>query len=152
MLSQHITNLFDWLISRGVDKNTLIMIFAAFGISVLMLVLGLLLALVKYLRKKKADKPAKPKKPKAPKNSKKTDESTSFKGPDPRFAIFKKREKKKARTEQAPQLAADQNVQALTDIERDMLALKELFDAGHIDASVYVEETRKLYDKAQQYI
>ena len=102
MLSQHITNLFDWLISRGVDKNTLIMIFAAFGISVLMLVLGLLLALVKYLRKKKADKPAKPKKPKASKNSTKTDESASVKGPEPRFAIFKKREKKKARTEQAP--------------------------------------------------
>ena len=148
MISQQISIFFDWLVKKGVREDTLIIILVAGGISLLLLIMGLILALIKFLRKKKAKKSAKPQKEKSPKKPK----VGQVKGPDPRFAIFKKRDNKKAQKEPAQKPVKDRNVEALTEIERDMLALKELFDAGHIDASIYVEETRKLYDKAQQYI
>jgi len=153
MISQQISIFFDWLVSKGVREDTLIIILVAGGISLLLLVLGLLLALFKFLRKnaKKSKKPAKSTESKKTKNTQ-ISEATSVKGPDPRFAIFKKRKNKKAKQVSAEAPVLDQNVAVLTEIERDMLALKELFDAGHIDAKVYVEETRKLYDKAQQLI
>jgi len=153
MISQQISIFFDWLVSKGVREDTLIIILVAGGISLLLLVLGLLLALFKFLRKnaKKSKKPAKSTESKKTKNTQMS-EATSVKGPDPRFAIFKKRKNKKAKQVSAEAPVLDQNVAVLTEIERDMLALKELFDAGHIDAKVYVEETRKLYDKAQQLI
>ena len=153
MISQQISIFFDWLVSKGVREDTLIIIMVAGGISLLLLVLGLLLALFKFLRKnaKKSKKPAKSTESKKTKNTQMS-EATSVKGPDPRFAIFKKRKNKKAKQVSAEAPVLDQNVAVLTEIERDMLALKELFDAGHIDAKVYVEETRKLYDKAQQLI
>lgn len=153
MISQQISIFFDWLVLKGVREDTLIIILFAGGVSLLLLFLGLLLALIKFLRKnaKKSKKPAKStesKKTKGPQAS----EVTSVKGPDPRFAIFKKRKNKKAQNVSTETPVLDPNVAILTEIERDMLALKELFDAGHIDASIYVEETRKLYDKAQQLI
>ncbi|XDZ66751.1 hypothetical protein AB8880_04985 [Alphaproteobacteria bacterium LSUCC0684] len=37
----------------------------------------------------------------------------------------------------------------LAQIERDMITLRELHDAGRIDASVFLEETRDLYQKAK---
>lgn len=153
IISQQISIFFDWLVSKGVREDTLIIILVAGGISLLLLVLGLLLALFKFLRKnaKKSKKPAKSTESKKTKNTQMS-EATSVKGPDPRFAIFKKRKNKKAKQVSAEAPVLDQNVAVLTEIERDMLALKELFDAGHIDAKVYVEETRKLYDKAQQLI
>ena len=153
IISQQISIFFDWLVSKGVREDTLIIILVAGGISLLLLVLGLLLALFKFLRKnaKKSKKPAKSTESKKTKNTQMY-EATSVKGPDPRFAIFKKRKNKKAKQVSAEAPVLDQNVAVLTEIERDMLALKELFDAGHIDAKVYVEETRKLYDKAQQLI
>ena len=153
MISKQISIFFDWLVSKGVREDTLIIILVAGGISLLLLVLGLLLALFKFLRKnaKKSKKPAKSTESKKTKNTQMS-EATSVKGPDPRFAIFKKRKNKKAKQVSAEAPVLDQNVAVLTEIERDMLALKELFDAGHIDAKVYVEETRKLYDKAQQLI
>ena len=154
MISQQISIFFDWLVLKGVREDTLIIILVAGGVSVLLLFLGLLLALIKFLRKNKAAKPKKPAKSKETKKTKgtQTSDATSVKGPDPRFAIFKKRKNKKAEKVSAEAPVLDQNVAVLTEIERDMLALKELFDAGHIDAKVYVEETRKLYDKAQQLI
>ena len=153
IISQQISIFFDWLVSKGVREDTLIIILVAGGISLLLLVLGLLLALFKFLRKnaKKSKKPAKSTESKKTKKTQMS-EATSVKGPDPRFAIFKKRKNKKAKQVSAEAPVLDQNVAVLTEIERDMLALKELFDAGHIDAKVYVEETRKLYDKAQQLI
>ena len=153
MISQQISIFFDWLVLKGVREDTLIIILVAGGVSVLLLFLGLLLALIKFLRKN-AEKPKKPAKSKETKKTKgpQTSDATSVKGPDPRFAIFKKRKNKKAEKVSAEAPVLDQNVAILTEIERDMLALKELFDAGHIDAKVYVEETRKLYDKAQQLI
>ena len=153
IISQQISIFFDWLVSKGVREDTLIIILVAGGISLLLLVLGLLLALFKFLRKnaKKSKKPTKSTESKKTKNTQMS-EATSVKGPDPRFAIFKKRKNKKAKQVPAEAPVLDQNVAVLTEIERDMLALKELFDAGHIDAKVYVEETRKLYDKAQQLI
>ena len=150
IISQQISIFFDWLVSKGVREDTLIIILVAGGISLLLLVLGLLLALFKFLRKN-AKKRAKSTESKKTKNTQMS-EATSVKGPDPRFAIFKKRKNKKAKQVSAEAPVLDQNVAVLTEIERDMLALKELFDAGHIDAKVYVEETRKLYDKAQQLI
>ena len=154
MISQQISIFFDWLVLKGVREDTLIIILVAGGISLLLLVLGLLLALIKFLRKNKTEKPKKPDQSKATKKAKTSPKSepTSVKGPDPRFAIFKKRKNKKAPKVSPETPVLDQNVAVLTEIERDMLALKELFDAGHIDAKVYVEETRKLYDKAQQLI
>ena len=153
MISQQISIFFDWLVLKGVREDTLIIILVAGGISLLLLVLGLLLALIKFLRKN-AEKPKKRAKSKETKKTKgpQTSDATSVKDPDPRFAIFKKRKNKKAEKVSAEAPVLDQNVAILTEIERDMLALKELFDAGHIDAKVYVEETRKLYDKAQQLI
>ena len=151
MISQQISILFDWLVFKGVNEDSLAIILTAGGISILLLILGLLLALIKFLRKNKAEKPAKEKKSKKAKDPK-SPQSASVKGPVPRFAIFKKRNNKKAKQASAETPIADPNVESLTEIERDMLALKELFDAGHIDAKVYVEETRKLYDKAQQLI
>jgi hypothetical protein len=43
----------------------------------------------------------------------------------------------------------DQSVPTLLDIEQDMLALKNLHDAGKISTDIYVDETRKLYRQAQ---
>ncbi len=154
MISQQISIFFDWLVLKGVNEDSLVIIMTAGGISLLLLILGLLLALIKFLRKNKAEKPNKPAKSKESKKTKgpQASDATSVKGPDPRFAIFKKRKNKEAQKVSAETPVVDQNVAVLTEIERDMLALKELFDAGHIDAKVYVEETRKLYDKAQQLI
>ncbi len=39
----------------------------------------------------------------------------------------------------------------LSSIETEMLALKELYSSGHINADVYVAETRILYEKAQTF-
>ena len=154
MISQQISIFFDWLVLKGVREDTLIIILVAGGISILLLILGLLMALIKFLRKSKGKKPKKPAQPKDSKKTKGTQksETTRVKGPDPRFSIFKKRKNKKTQEGLAQTPVTDPNVAVLTEIERDMLALKELFDAGHIDARVYVEETRKLYDKAQQLI
>lgn len=41
------------------------------------------------------------------------------------------------------------NVKRLESIEQEMLALRELFQSGQIDRSVYVLETRSLYDEAK---
>lgn len=68
------------------------------------------------------------------------------------FAIFKKKAKA-ARPKPAQQQSADpmlgQVVGQLAEIERDMLALKELYESGHIKVDVYVSESRTLYEKAK---
>ena len=149
-ISQQVTFFFDWLLQKGVREDTLIIILIAGGVSVLLLVLGIMLAAFKYYRNRAASKPARVKKTKKAAPS----AADQVKGPDPRFAIFKKRRKKEQPAATAPIVdnASTEQVKTLTDIERDMLALKELFESGHIDAEVYVEETRKLYETAQQYI
>jgi len=43
----------------------------------------------------------------------------------------------------------EDNQRKLSEIEREMIALRELYDAGRIDASVYLDETRDLYNKAK---
>ena len=45
--------------------------------------------------------------------------------------------------------AKDQSIVTLLDIEHDMLALKNLHEAGKISTDAYVDETRKLYRQAQ---
>lgn len=58
--------------------------------------------------------------------------------------VFLKKKSRKGRK------AADQ-IEPLSAIETEMLALKELYNTGHITADVYVAESRALYEKARQY-
>ncbi len=70
------------------------------------------------------------------------------------FTIFKKRKSPPRPVHSAPNehngdAGVDQVLSQLAEIERDMLALKELFQSGHIKVEVYVAETRSLYEKAK---
>ena len=171
------SNLFEYFVSIGVRPETLIILLVAGGISFLILLVALfmLMARIKLKRGQVAvEKPA-PEKGRREKSSTRFSAMFSPKArgdveasPKPEkkdagggFAIFKKK-KKPARPKPSEVVGdgagpndskpLDQVVGKLAEIERDMLALKELFESGHIDAEVYVEETRKLYETAQQYI
>ena len=55
-------------------------------------------------------------------------------------------------TDDADDMAEDESDPSMRDlrqIERDMLALKELFDAGLIKAQVYISESKSLYQAAK---
>lgn len=60
------------------------------------------------------------------------------------FKLFK-RKTPKARGDSATQAGASR----LVDVEQEMLAIRELFRAGQISRSVYVAETKALYETAQ---
>ena len=60
------------------------------------------------------------------------------------FQIFKK---KKSQNKDSK---SDDLVSQLQNIEQEMLALRELFRNGEITRSVYIAETKALYEKAQQ--
>ena len=60
------------------------------------------------------------------------------------FKIFKKNDKQKKAGQ------SDDTLSQLQSIEQEMLALRELFRNGEITRSVYIAETKALYDKAQQ--
>ena len=172
------TALFEYFIAIGVRQETLILILIGGGISFLVMLVALFLAMSKVrLRSGRvaAETPAKPAlkkstsrfsqmfKPKADNGQNMTadvkenaDMSANGKG----FAIFKKRKKpsrpKVARDSHKAdgphtmgQDAADTVISQLTQIERDMLALKELYEAGHITVDVYVSESRTLYERAK---
>ena len=59
------------------------------------------------------------------------------------FKLFKRNSPKHAAPEPA------QNVTRLQDIEQEMLAIRELFRQGQISRSVYVAETKALYETAR---
>ena len=78
------------------------------------------------------------------------------------FTIFKKktklsRDKYKDRDAESLERSGDGKtdqggdnvVSKLAEIERDMLALKELYQAGHINVNIYVNESKVLYEKAK---
>ena len=68
------------------------------------------------------------------------------------FQLFKKSKSKssKQRKKSAETAGADAEIVArLEDLEQQMLALRELFRAGDITRSVYIAETKALYDIAQ---
>jgi len=48
-------------------------------------------------------------------------------------------------TDQAGQEQSDPSMRELRRIEQDMMALKELFDAGLIKARIYINESKSLY-------
>ena len=155
-----VTVFFDWLVSIGVREETLNIILIGGGISFVILIVGGIAGIATLINKKgminfsmpslpNFSLPKRQKRPKAAKGV----IAEKVKGPDPRFAIFKKRRaRNKFEDEPQPVMTQDNSVHTLQDIERDMLALKELYEASHITVDVYVAETRKLYQKAQQYI
>ena len=62
------------------------------------------------------------------------------------FKLFKR--KKSASKSQKSKNTAE-NVTRLVDIEQEMLAIRELFRTGQISRSVYVAETKALYETAR---
>ena len=147
------SGIFSYFISIGVREETLLIILIAGGISLLILFAAILLSLSRIkIKSKTAPEETK-------KARKKPAQSNRVVGPNPAFAIFKKRKKagggaqssqeapQEMLMEDAPSVSGD-HLDALTVIERDMLALKELHATGHITLDVYVQETKKLYDQA----
>ena len=68
------------------------------------------------------------------------------------FQLFKKKKSKSTKQKKisAKSAEADAEIVArLEDLEQQMLALRELFRAGDITRSVYIAETKALYDIAQ---
>ena len=166
------TNLFQYLISIGVRPETIIIILVAGGLGILILLVLIFMGLSRFklgrgnVKAPKREKtPAEHTKKPAQKNASRF--SAMFKpkadaaaqdaavqnaaGPAEKpkgFAIFKKKAKA-PRPKPAQQQPADQVVGQLAEIERDMLALKELYQSGHIKVDVYVSESRTLYEKAK---
>lgn len=142
------STLFSYFVSIGVREETLLIILIAGGISLLILIAAILLSLSRI----KMSNSSAPKEPKESKKArKKPAQSDRVVGPNPAFAIFKKRKKKggeKKEREEMPVLTGN-HLDALSEIERDMLALKELHATGHIGLDVYVQETKKLYEQAK---
>lgn len=60
------------------------------------------------------------------------------------FKLFKRRKKRKNK-----QAGQDDVASQLADIEQQMLALRELFRNGEIARSVYIAETKALYETAR---
>lgn len=140
--------LFSYFISIGVREETLLVILIAGGISMLILFAAILLSLSR-VKLGASSAPTQPKN--AKKARKKPAQSEKVVGPDPAFAIFKKR-KNKSKEMQSPEevpMVSGTHLDTLSEIERDMLALKELHMTGHIGLDVYVQETKKLYDQAK---
>lgn len=130
------------------------------GISALLLIMALML-LVLQMTGGKSKKPAK---------EEKTETAKAPKEKNPRkvFSFLRKKntagkpsrnegvkgegfvflKKKKAA---APPPPVAETLEPLAAIESEMLALKELYNAGHITADVYVSESRTLFEKARKY-
>ena len=69
------------------------------------------------------------------------------------FTFFKKKKTKKSKkTGPVDETASfdSEKLARLEDLEQQMLALRELFRAGDITRSVYIAETKALYDIAQE--
>ena len=52
----------------------------------------------------------------------------------------------------APEVSSadpEDHQEELARIEKEMLILRELYDAGHIDRMIFLDETRELYEKAK---
>ena len=170
------TNLFHYLVSIGVRPETIIIILVAGGLGILILIVLIFMGLSRFkmgrgnFKAPKREKAAaeKVKKP-AQKNASRfsamfkpkadaaaqdmAGQGAAVAAEKPKgFAIFKKKAKA-ARPKPAQQQSADpmlgQVVGQLAEIERDMLALKELYESGHIKVDVYVSESRILYEKAK---
>ena len=166
-LAASVSGLFKYLISIGIREETLILILIGAGLSLLLLIAALLLVLtrvkidadtLKAPRLSRKDRPKKerpnrerPKRErwKRSKSAKVKNTADRVKGPNPAFAIFKKRGKSKAEpAAEVPPVTGD-DLSTLNEIERDMLALKELYETGHIELDIYVQETQTLYNKAK---
>ena len=68
------------------------------------------------------------------------------------FKLFKRNAKSSAKAASPEQANADDGANAshrLAEIEQEMLAIRELFRAGEISRSVYVAETKALYETAR---
>lgn len=183
------TALFQYFISIGVRQETLILILIGGGVSFLLILVALFMAMSKVRLKRGGAVPKKQaahaagnvRKEKnksrfsamfSPKNREHVEavdradaadaqskHRTSAKsGSGKGFTIFKKRKKpsrldrearEEARNAQQSHQPIDGVMSKLTEIERDMLALKELYQAGHITIDVYVTESKTLYEKAK---
>lgn len=73
------------------------------------------------------------------------DENSGFK--------FMKRQRKKSKDKKADadkgQASSQDDLARLVDIEQEMLAIREMFRQGEISRSVYVAETKALYETAR---
>lgn len=167
------TALFEYFIAIGVRQETLILILIGGGVSFILILVALFMAMAKVRLRRGSASAEKPSKPAMEKSKTRFSALFKPKAPQPTegraavqeggkqvgkgFAIFKKRKKparpnaersRGSRTEPASN-AGDTVISQLFQIERDMLALKELYEAGHISVDVYVSESRTLYDRAK---
>jgi hypothetical protein len=170
-LSQSVFLLFEYAILIGVREENLVLILVTAVLSVLLLVL-LIIMLIRGRfggRGKKNPKKSTPAAPPLEQGIPPADSSadglkaddrpdaSATENLDPAFTIFKK-PKTKAGQRQAKDnsdIAAemthgrDDDILTLSEIEQEMMALKELYATGHIELDVYVQESKALYDKAK---
>ena len=165
------TGLFQYFVSIGVRQETLILILVAGGVSLLILLVLAFIGLSKLKLGRISLKIPRSEKPKQhaqvgpknatrfsalfkPKTPSETAAAAAPKGSGGGFAIFKKKKApQRPKPSEQPNVetgsVADKVVGKLSEIERDMLALKELYQSGHITVDVYVSESRTLYEKAK---
>lgn len=157
----------------GAEVSTGILMIAlmGLGISILLILMALILMLIGSLSKGKAPKSKNQQKASAKTSAGPETQTAVAKESAPQtqkpkakkglFSIFKRAPKakvapnsggfvflknKKAKT--APAVA--DSLDPLAAIEKEMIALKELYQTGLITADVYVAESRTLYEKAQK--
>jgi len=132
----------DYARGMGIEKDQLFLIFVGGGIAVLLVLIIIVMLIARSGRKKagnplpeqaRRDPSPPPATDETGRNTRKTREAPSF----------------GEKTSFADQAAAGMREQELADIESEMLALRELYDAGRIDAAVYLEETKALYERAR---
>lgn len=156
------------LLGIDLEKKFLLLIVVGLGASVVILIMAGIVLLAQAVpslparapRQPKAPKARKPKPAKKPKAAKpaKTPKPAKPKGPGLLTRIKGMMPKRKPKAlGPSPSMAIGRKrgdavaVDAVTlaSIETEMLAVKELYVAGHITADVYVSETRNLYEKAR---
>ena len=142
---QLVAGFFDGLIDIGVRHDAVVIIIIGVGFSLFLLIILGIVGEVKNAQK--SPKPQEIAKPQALIK----DNASKTIGVNQGFAIYKKDKTKSRDVQTSTTQFQDPVLAALADIERDMLALKELYETGHINADLYISETRKLYDRAQQH-
>ena len=146
-----------------IAAGKILLVLMGLGISSLLLVMALILMLLRKftgssakakaaqkINKQEPQLEAAPAEAKAPEPKKgvfsflKKKDKPAQPAADTSGFVFLKKKSRKGRN------AAEQ-IEPLSAIETEMLALKELYNTGHITADVYVAESRVLYEKARQY-
>ena len=145
-----------------IAAGKILLVLMGLGISSLLLVMALFLLLLRTLTGSSQKKKARQEEKQEPQLEATATETKAPKAKGGLLSFIKKKDtpaqpsadtggfvflKKKSRKARG---AADQ-IEPLSAIETEMLALKELYSTGHITADVYVAESRALYEKARKY-